>query len=519
MRMLQPLQAADRAAGRLRDALADPARRERTIAITLIGFTAVWTLYGVLAKASQGVHFDMAELADLARHPAFGNAKNPPFTIWVTAAWFAVFPRADWSFYLLAMASVALALAAAWRLYGRMLDPDKQVLALALVGLVPLLTFHALKFNNNVLMIPLWTLTTLWFVRSYEERRPLDAALAGLAAAAAMMTKYWSVFLIVGLAAAVLADRRRDVYFRSPAPWITAACGALALAPHVLWLAANHFPSFSYALTVHGGRGFAGSVVSAIGYLGGVVGYGAPAVLIALIATRPTRAAIADMLVPPQGPRRFIAVAFWTMLLAPVPVALATGSEIVSLWSMPVWPLLPAVMLSSPAWSVSRQALARVIALAVALPIVVVLIAPAIALIIHRNGLAGAAAYYQPLARAVERAWRAATDRPPGYVAGDGEYAYGVAFYLPWPATVFPDFNRDLAPWVDNAALARGGVAMVCPADSEPCVARIRAYAADAARFHIDEQTVATRFLGVDGVARRFVIIVVPPQNADAAKP
>jgi hypothetical protein len=504
------------AAGRLREALVDPARRARNVAITLIVFAALWTLYGALAKASQGVHFDMAELADLARHFALGNAKNPPFAIWVTAAWFAVFPHADWAFYLLSMACIAVALAAAWRLYGRLLDPDKQVLALAAIGLVPLLTFHALKFNNNVLMIPLWALTTLWFVRSYDERRLFDAALAGFAAAAAIMTKYWSVFLIVGLAAAVLCDRRREQYFRSPAPWVTAACGALALAPHVLWLAANHFATFSYALIVHGGRGFSGSVISVIGYLAGAAGYAAPAVLVVLIATRPTRAAILDMFLPPDGPRRFIAIAFWSMLLAPVPVALATGTEIVSLWSMPVWPLLPAAMLSSPALSVSRQALARVIALAIAFPIVAVLIAPAIALIIHRNGSAGSAAYYRPLARAVQRDWNAVTDRPLAYVGGDGNLAYGVTFYLARPATAYPDFNPILAPWVRREALTRDGVVLVCSAEDDGCVARIKAYAANAQNFRINQSTLADRFWGSDGTPARFVIVVVPPQTAVA---
>ena len=510
------MHAADHAADRLRDALVDPARRERNVAVTLIVFAAVWTLYGVLAKASQGVHFDMAELADLAGHFALGNAKNPPFAIWVTAAWFAVFPHADWAFYLLSMICIAVALGAAWRLYGRVLDPDKQVLALAAIGLVPLLTFHALKFNNNVLMIPLWALTTLWFVRSYEERRLLDAALAGFAAAAAIMTKYWSVFLIVGLMAAVLCDRRRDGYFRSPAPWVTAACGALALAPHALWLAGNHFLPFSYALLVHGSRGFSGSVMSVIGYLAGIIGYGAPVVLIALIATRPTRAAVADMLMPPDGPRRFIAVAFWTMLLAPVPVALATGSQIVSLWSMPVWPLLPAVMLSPPALSVSRAALARVVALAVAFPIIVLAIAPGIALIIHRNGSAGQAAFYRPLAQAVQRDWKAVTSRPLAYVGGNGNLAYAVAFYLPRPATAYPDFNPMLAPWVRPQALIRDGIALICPAEEEGCVERIKAYAANAPSFRINDSTLVDRFWGSEGAAARFVIVVVPPQTAVA---
>lgn len=514
MRLSSPLSLADG----LRNALTDPQRRERTLALTLIGFAASWTLYGLIARGSQGIHFDMAELADLARHPAFGDNKNPPFAIWVTAAWFALFPRVDWAFYLLAMMSVAVGLWAAWRLYARLLTPDKQVLALAIVGFVPLLTFHALKFNNNVLMIPLWALTMLWFVRSYEDRRPLYAALAGLAAAAAMMTKYWSVFLIVGLAVAALCDRRRDAYFRSPAPWITATCGTLALVPHLLWLTANHFPSFSYAMAVHGGRGYEGTILSVINYLGGAFAYCAAPLLIVLVATRPSRAVLRDMLLPPDGPRRFIAGAFWTMLLAPVPVAFLAATEIVSLWVMPVAPLMPLVLLSPPALAVTREALRRVIVLAVAFPIVCVLSAPGIGLFIH-GSRTDRASYYQPVAQVAERMWRSVSGRPMGFVAGEGDLAYGVAFYLPWPVTAFPDFNRTAAPWVDNAGMARGGAALVCPAEDEGCVTRIKAYAANAARFQIDELTLTPRFLGVDGAPRRFVVIVVPPQNALAALP
>src|SRR5262245_40799059 len=80
------------------DSLCDPARRDRTMAWSIVAFVALWTLYGVFAKGSQDIHADMAELAELARHPALGNAKNPPFAIWLTAAWFWVFPRADWAF-------------------------------------------------------------------------------------------------------------------------------------------------------------------------------------------------------------------------------------------------------------------------------------------------------------------------------------------------------------------------------------------------------------------------------------
>ena len=53
-------------------ALTDPARRERAVVGVLVGYVGLWTLYGVFAKASQDIHFDMAELVAWAREPAFG---------------------------------------------------------------------------------------------------------------------------------------------------------------------------------------------------------------------------------------------------------------------------------------------------------------------------------------------------------------------------------------------------------------------------------------------------------------
>src|SRR5438128_3899461 len=235
---------------RLLDALTDPARRERTAAMLLLAYVALWTLYGVLAKASQDIHVDMSEQFVLSRELAWGYPKHPPLAMVIVRAWFAVFPTADWAYYLLAMVTVGLALWIAWRLSARFLDGDKRVVGLALLTLVPFFNFHGLKFNVNTILLPSWAATTLWFLRSFESRRVLDAALAGLFAAAAMYGKYWSIVLLLGLGVAALSDRRRAVYFSSAVPWVTIAVGTLALAPHLAWLIAKDFAPFSYAVTL-----------------------------------------------------------------------------------------------------------------------------------------------------------------------------------------------------------------------------------------------------------------------------
>ena len=152
----------------------------------------------MLAKGSQDLHFDMVEIVAWSRELALGYAKHPPLAAWLARAWFSVFPFADWAYYLLAIGTAALGLWIAWRLSARYLDAEKRVLGLALLTLTPFFNFHALKFNVNTVLIPLWAATTLWFLRSFETRNLGYAALAGLGAAACMLGKYWSIFLLAG---------------------------------------------------------------------------------------------------------------------------------------------------------------------------------------------------------------------------------------------------------------------------------------------------------------------------------
>jgi hypothetical protein len=44
----------------------------------LLAYTIVWTLYGILAKSSQDLHYDMAELAGMSRELAWGYPHHRP---------------------------------------------------------------------------------------------------------------------------------------------------------------------------------------------------------------------------------------------------------------------------------------------------------------------------------------------------------------------------------------------------------------------------------------------------------
>jgi 4-amino-4-deoxy-L-arabinose transferase-like glycosyltransferase len=512
---MTPARFSDRLLGpaeRLVSALTDPARRERTVIGVLAAYVLIWTVYAVIAKASQGVHFDMAESFALWHEPGFGYEKHPPFAAIVSGLWFSVFPVADWSFYLLSMSVVGVALWIIWKLCGDYLDSEKRVVALALLMLVPFFNFHALKYNNNTILIPLWAATTLFFLRSFENRRVLDAALAGVAAAGAMYGKYWSVMLLAGLGIAALMDRRRMDYFRSAAPWVTIAAGALLLAPNVYLVVASNFAPMEYAYGIHGARSMAKTVASAGGYLASSLGYVAVALVVAFIATRPSRAAVTDSVWPSDDRRRLAVVAFWAALLVPVPFAIAAHLELTGLWSMASWSLLPVLLLSSPLVTLPRLDAVRVTGFALLFPIIMVIAAPAIAFFTHRAGGTPSMLHSSLLAPAVDKLWRETTPKPLRMFSGFVDFAYGVAFYLPSHPPVV--HILDGVPARDfDARLARDGIALVCPAEEKDCVSKIDALVARVPGSKRETVEVARMFMGTPSASGRYVIAAIPPRQ------
>ena len=536
-----PLLAPGHLIDRLRNALIDPARRERAVLLSLAAYVVLWTIYGTIAKSSQGLHPDMTELIAWSRDLAWGY-KHPPLAALIVHLWFSVIPVAEWSYYLLAMLMPAITLWIVWRLSADYLDIEKRVVGLALLMFVPFFNFHALKFNVNTVLMPLWAVTTFWFLRSYKTRSALYAALAGLGAAGCMLGKYWSVFLLVGLALAALIDKRRSVYFRSASPWITIAVGLAVLAPHLLWLYRHDFAPFGYAMSIHGAKSFADTAVGALGYLAGSAGYVAIPVLIvaALIilrssprrrkrgprannsdidvsaldsrlrgnergieAARPSRATIADMIWPADCERKFVAAAFWGPLLLPAAGALASGTELTSLWSMSAWTLLPVVLLSPPAVVVRQIDTHRILTGAVVLPLVMLMASPVIAIIAQRNGPPPATAQSNLLASEIDRRWHALTPQPLRFVGGDAGLVNGVISY----AADRPRALADL-PRPDTAELARSGQAIVCFAEDAKC----RAAGAALAGGRMIENEVVRNFLRFPGKPQRYTIFIVPPR-------
>jgi 4-amino-4-deoxy-L-arabinose transferase-like glycosyltransferase len=496
---------------RLFDALADPTRCERTMLVVLSGYLAIWSLYATIAKSSQDIHTDMGEVVAWSREVGLGTPKHPPLGAWLVRAWFTVFPREDWAYYLFAILLATMALWIAWLVAGRYLPPEKRVVGIALLTFVPFYNFHAAKFNINTVLTPLWALATWWFLRSFDTRRVGWAVLAGVSAAAAMLGKYWSVTLLAGLGLAALTDSRRGAYFSSPAPYVTLAVGTVLLTPNIYWLTTHHYMPFRYAMEAHSGT-VSTAPLSALFFIINSLGYAAAPIVFSLLAARPSFVAIRDTLWPDEPERRTLFLAFAAPFMFAAAIALSLTVEIESIWAVCAMTLLPVVLLSSPLVTISRRAAVNLFFLAVVVPLFMLVISPLVAFSIHQIGVPNYGGDYKLLAQEIERVWRAHTDKPLRIVGGT-TLVNGVVFYFAdQPSTFNIDVPKE-TPWVGDDRIRREGMAIGCPETEAFCMRALKAFAG---RYHViaDEHiNISRHYMGTATPPERYEIVIISPET------
>jgi 4-amino-4-deoxy-L-arabinose transferase-like glycosyltransferase len=494
--------------GRPLDAWFDRERDGRAVAILLLLFVAVWTIFHVVSRASVDLNPDLTEAYAWGRHPAAGYYKHPPLAALMAAVWFAIFPAADWSFDLLAMVNAAIALFAVDRIAKLYLSGDKRLLVLLFLLLMPFYQFHGQRFGANAVLLATWPIATYCFLRAFQTRGLGWSVAAGAAAAVAMLGKYYSVYLIGAFALAIVLHPARWAYLRSPSPWISATAGLIVLAPHLLWLTTAAFTPFEYAYLAHRGATLDGIIASIGTYLLGGLAYVALPLAVYALVVRPDLRLLTQTVWPSEPDRRMLVVLLAAQLLLPALSAPFVGIELTSLWTMQSWFLLPIVLLMPEAAIVPRSRAVSVAALVAAISAFALLaMAPTFAWLRHVHGSKHGEAYHRLLSDEIMREWHRYTDRPLTIVMGSGVEA--ITFYSPDHPDAVPDFNLNVAPWVTPDRLHREGYVVMC--DNPICLDETNRRAAQPHAIRREYQ-LSRRYLGREGPPSfRFIVVVVPP--------
>jgi hypothetical protein len=266
---------------------------------------------------------------------------------------------------------------------------------------------------------------------------------------------------------------------------------------------------FSYAMEAHPGTP-AFALYSALIFTSDGLAYAVAAIVLCVLATRPRWAAIRDTLWPSEPARRTLVIAFAAPFLFAVLIAVLLTVAIESIWVTPAMTLLPIVLLSSPLVTMSRLAAVRLLALAVVFPLVALAVSPLAALGVHLNGVPDHGSDYRAVAQAVERVWRAHTDKPLRIV-GSTTFVNGIVFYFKDQPSTFNIDNPKQTPWVGDDRIRREGAALVCPEIEAFCMRALGGFAAHFPVVADEDAVVSRRFFGYPSPPERYEIIIIPP--------
>jgi 4-amino-4-deoxy-L-arabinose transferase-like glycosyltransferase len=316
-----------------------------------LGALAAWALaVAAINTAQPGDHIEQFVWA---QELAWGYPKHPPLPTWLLIAAESAFGRWTGWPYLLAGASLSLTATLTWALARRLIGAPAAGLAVLLWGLQQPFSRWAHLYNHNTVLVLAVALAAWCVWHALPSDRPAAEgsgrggraagaqphqslgwagpwiwwALAGVAAAGAMLAKYQALVPLAGLAVTALLAGHRAGRLGEAAGGLAlaSAVGAAALVPHAAWLLQSDFAPLRYAAQHAEPMSAAERVTAPLGFALQQVRMLLPALLLAAMAAwalRPAPAAGASIVADAAtAPRAWT----WGLVLVPVGLTLAAA--------------------------------------------------------------------------------------------------------------------------------------------------------------------------------------------------
>ena len=441
----------------------DPATAFKFVIGFAVAHTLLWTIILTALKSAQDVHMDVAEAYAWGQKFLLGYGKHPPLSGWVAGVWFRIFPVTDWATYALAMTITGLGLVICWLIAVRVVDHRRALFSIAMLALYPIFTFKGFKYNPDLLQLVTLPLFVLAYLHAFEKRTVRAGIWLGLAAALALMTKYWVLTMIgaAGLASLFHPDRMR--FWRSPAPWVAFVAAFAGMLPHLWWLKQADFLPLVYADDVYGGQTLGVTLRLASIYLAHNIGLLLIPIAFAAIALAwklqwwksLRRRGLAGEFIASakrpwvRGPNSGVfftqALHIWIIqvIVGVVPplAAVVFGVYMKTDWGISLFFLVPLALVALPALRMTQMALIRLLFMWLAFTLIMLLVSPILAAqTVRRDGQAGVPfAPKSEFALQLTEAWRARFNRRWAVVAGTTEVGEPLTFYSPdHPAPLTP---------------------------------------------------------------------------------
>jgi 4-amino-4-deoxy-L-arabinose transferase-like glycosyltransferase len=204
---------------------------------------ACWTLLPTWTRLN--LPMDSIEGVVWAQKLSFGYDKAPLLNAWVTSLVVKLVGYADWGIYLVSQICVMICFIALWQLAKKMLQPMAAVLSILILECFQYYNVGAIDFDDNVLQLPLWALSCLFFYKAITEKKEWPWIWLGVFTGLALLAKYYAVLLLSAMLVVLLLPENRH-FFRERGVYLAAFVCLSVITPHVVWLFQNDFLTIHY---------------------------------------------------------------------------------------------------------------------------------------------------------------------------------------------------------------------------------------------------------------------------------
>ncbi len=432
--------------------------------LALVGVhVVVWTLLPLLVL--QNSYYDILEELVWGRYWQWGYDKDPFLGSWLTALVTHVSGGALWAVYLLSQLAIAVTFIAVWRLARRFVSPAHALIAVFLLEGVYFYSLTSPEFNDNVLMLPLWALTCLYFYDALKGQKLWSWLFVGFFAGLAMMTKYYTGMLLLAMFIAVVFTPEGRRSFKHGGFYLALLVYALIITPNLLWLYDNHFVAFEYALNrgdvTHQVAQLALThIINPLRFLGDMLAIMGPALAIfALCFLRKPRNNLSS------ADKRYLIIMGFGPLLLTTGFSVITGAHLRHMWGTPLFNLLGLFLIAWFAPQLTRKNTRRFIILTCGIFVwwMVYYVWSDTVYPYTRAKYNTQFELYagKQLAKQVTDAWHKRYDVPLKYVAGDRIEVMNIAHYSADQPQAYFSWSQEHSQWINDANVKKDGAVFI----------------------------------------------------------
>jgi hypothetical protein len=422
----------------------------------------VWAVLPILLY--ENLQLDLVEGLALGKEWQLGYWKHPPLPWWVIAAAHQATGQLYVVYLLGPLCSVAC-LYLIWRLGRETLGPLPALVAVLSLEGLHFLNFSAVKFSHDVLQLPLWALSALFFYRALTRRRPLDWIAGGTFVAVAFWSKYTAFILGVCFLYILIFEREGRRSWRTSGPYLMGAAFLIVLSPHLWWLVTHDFQPLHYfdERAAHAVQWYQ-NLWFPLKWTVGQVFFLVPALaLLAIVYVGRRRAPRLQMT---NFARRYLLTLAIGPFLVTTLIGILLGRSMLAMWGFPLWLFAPLGLMAWYPPHLNREYLRHFAAGFSVLFVFLPLVYSVSELLGEQIDKRPRAAQFPgvQVSEMITARWRERTGLPLRFVGGlpsghgPGEFAANnVAVYSPDRPHVIVHGKFANSAWVDPEAVARDG--------------------------------------------------------------